>query len=296
MVLGVVDIGGTKIATALVDDSGRLVQRREESTQPERGFASAVARMRTMLGDATLSGIAIGSTGPIDRHTGVYGKVDVLPGWEGADLGRAFGVPFVIENDADAAALGEATMGAGRGVARFIYITVSTGIGGGIVLDGAIYRGANGLHPEVGHHMIEASGPPCSCGARGCWEALASGPALASFADAPAELRPDLTAETVCRHALAGASWARAAVDRAAFYIGVGLANVIALYAPGVIALGGGVMKSHALFADRMTETIARCATLVPANATAIVPAALGADAVLHGAARAFALERGSHA
>ncbi|MBX3228234.1 MAG: ROK family protein [Labilithrix sp.] len=291
--LGVLDIGGTKIAAALVDE-GRLVQRREEPTRPAEGFERAMVRTRAMFGDATLSGIGVGSTGPIDRDTGVYGKVDVLPGWEGRDLRRTFdGVPMVIENDADAAALGEAAIGAGRGVARFVYVTISTGIGGGIVLDGELYRGAGGTHPEIGHHMIEASGPACACGARGCWEALASGPAFAAHARAraPEAVRAGLTAETVCRHA--NETWAREAIEREAFYLGVGLANVIAMYAPDVIALGGGVMKSEPLFRDRMRETIARSATLVPAATTRIVAAELGADAVLHGAAHAFTLARG---
>lgn len=289
--IGVVDIGGTKIAAARADGLGELQHRREEPTFAERGFTQAAERLVAMLrAGGPLDGIAIGSTGPIDRETGVYGRVDVLPGWEGANLSRclreALGdLPIVIENDADAAALGEAHAGAGRGVSRFVYVTVSTGIGGGIVLDGAIYRGAGGLHPEIGHHMIEASGPPCACGARGCWEALASGPALAARANAA-------SAEMVCAHA--DEPWAREAIEREAFYLGVGLANVIAMYAPETIALGGGVMKSHALFAARMRAVIDACATIVPARGVTIVPAVLGADAVLHGAARAFMNERGS--
>lgn len=283
--LGVVDIGGTKIATALVDGSGTLVERREEPTSPRDGFDRAVARIRAMLGP--VDGVAIGSTGPIDRRSGVYGKVDLLPGWEGRDLRAAFDVPVVIENDADCAALGEASAGAGRGVARFVYVTVSTGIGGGIVLDGTIYRGAGGAHPEIGHHVIEASGAPCSCGARGCWEVLASGPALAAAAG-----RDGLDAEAVCLAAERGEEWARAAVARAGFYLGVGLANVMNAYAPQAIALGGGVMKSRHLFLDRIREVVGRCVTLVPP--AEIVSAALGADAVLHGAARAFVLERGA--
>ena len=279
--LGVVDIGGTKIATARVDASGALVDRREEPTAPELGFDHALSRIRAMMGQ--VDGVSIGTTGPVDRETGVYGKVDLLPGWEGRSLRAAFDVPVVIENDADCAALGEATSGAGRGVGRFVYVTVSTGIGGGIVLDGAIYRGANGAHPEIGHHMIEASGPPCPCGARGCWEVLASGPALA---------REGLDAAGVCHEARRGTEWARVAVERVAFYLGVGVANVMTAYAPRTIALGGGVMKSYELFIDRIREVVGRCVTLVPP--ATIVPASLGADAVLHGAVRAFALERGA--
>jgi glucokinase len=195
-------------------------------------------------------------------------------------------VPIVIENDAAAAALGEAHSGAGRGVARFMYVTISTGIGGALVVDGALYRGAGGAHPEIGHHVIDASGPLCPCGARGCWEVVASGPALAAFAKegAPASLRAELSAEIVCAHATE--DWARAAIDRTTHYLAIGISNLQTMFAPDVIALGGGVMKSAPLFLDRIRENVSRSATLVPR--ASIVIAACGADAVLLGAARAF--------
>jgi glucokinase len=294
--IGVVDIGGTKIAVALVDDHGVLHLRREEPTLPERGFAGAIERIIAMFGEAKLDGIAIGSTGPIDRETGVFGQVDTLPGWKGesvkAALRETYAVPIVIENDADAAALGETAFGAGRGAARFVYVTISTGIGGGIVLDGQIYRGADGVHPEIGHHMIEASGLLCSCGGRGCWEVVASGSAMAASATSSGHLGE--SAASICRAAEAGEGWAKEIVARESFYLGVGLANVIAMYAPDVIALGGGVMKSAHLFLDRAREVVRTSATLVPAERTSIVLATLGADAALYGAARAFHLASSS--
>jgi glucokinase len=298
--IAVVDIGGTKIAAGVVDADGRLRGRREEPTLPERGFARAVERIIAMVrgaaGDARIEGVAVGTTGPIDRRSGVFGQVDTLPGWRGEPLRRALeaalGVTVVIENDADAAALGEATTGAGRGSDRFLYVTVSTGIGGGLVLDGGIYRGADGAHPEVGHHVVEASGPRCPCGGRGCWEVLASGPAMAAWAreHAPEAAREDLTAAEICRRAAAGEVWARRAVDREAFYLGVGLSNLSAMFAIDVIALGGGVMRSLDLLLPRAREVLEACCTMVPP--ARIVPAALGADAVLLGAARAFALAK----
>jgi glucokinase len=301
--IGVVDVGGTKIAVGVVDARGRLHARREEPTHPERGFSRAVDRMLGMLreaaGDAKLEGVAVGSTGPIDRPTGVFGQVDTLPGWKGegltAALEDALGVPVVIENDADAAALGEACFGAGRGAERFVYVTISTGIGAGIVLDGRIYRGAGGVHPEVGHHMVEASGPACSCGGRGCWEVLASGPAMVAWAranapEASAVGSAGRTAEGICRRAEEGEKWAREVVEREAFYLGVGLSNLIAMFAPDVVALGGGVMRSAHLLLDGARAVIASSATLVPADTTRIVTAALGPDAGLLGAAQAFTL------
>src|SRR5581483_11081204 len=126
-----------------------------------------------------------GSTGPLDPLHGKFQNLDTIPQWSGAspvdDLAREFGVSVAMENDADAGALGEACWGAGKSKSRLIYITVGTGIGGGMIFDGHLYRGIDGAHPEVAHQVIEAQGPPCSCGLRGCWEALASGPALARW-------------------------------------------------------------------------------------------------------------------
>ena len=283
--IGVVDIGGTKIAAAFVDGSGTLHDRQEIATGDfDRSTDSIVAMLRRR---SDLDGIAIASTGPIDRATGIYGRVDTLPNWNGRDiktpLERAFGVPIVIENDADAAALGEWSVSKAE---RFVFITISTGIGAGIVIDGRIYRGAGGAHPEIGHHMIEASGPACYCGGRGCWEILASGPAMAAAAN-----RPGVTAETICAHA--GEAWADAIIEREAFYLGVGLANVISMLTPDNIALGGGVMNSAHLFLDRARTVIEERCTMVPRDQTKIVTATLGVDAGLLGAAFAFRLERG---
>lgn len=309
--IGVVDIGGTKVAAGcvFVDPAhGDLVLRgrREEPTRPERGLGDLVRRVAAMLRELSasdeLAGVAIGSTGPIDRRSGVFGRVDALAGFEGASLSRALrdalGAPdltIVIENDADAAALGEATLGAGVGSSRFLYVTISTGIGGGLVVDGAIYRGAGGeAHPEIGHHLVEPSaGPLCACGARGCWEALASGPAMAAYARTlpGAKATTELTAESICDAARAGEDWARAVVDREAFYLGIGLTNAIAMYAPEIIALGGGVMKSAPLLLEKTREGIARNAVLVPFDPSKLVLAKLGGDAALIGAARAFLLQ-----
>jgi glucokinase len=298
IVIGVVDIGGTKTATGFVSMNSLLLSRRmEESTLPERGFEDLVGRIATQLqtsggrggddGGEKLEGIAIGTTGPIDRETGVFGRVDSLPGFEGSNLREALskrlgidGANIVIENDADAAALGELVHGAGRGASRFLYVTISTGIGGGFVIDGKIYRGAGGAHPEIGHHVIEpTNGPRCSCGARGCWEVLASGPAMATTTH---------STEMVCEAARGGEEWAKAVVDREGLYLGVGIANLVSMFAPDVIALGGGVMRSADLFLDRIHAIVKESCTLVPASTTKIVLASLGADAGLLGAAEAF--------
>lgn len=292
--IGAIDIGGTKIAVGLVDEDGRVHARTRLPTDlnvaPRVMLERVRAALRELSAGATLRGVGIGCTGPVDPLTGCAGTIDLLPGWEGVDLVA----PFVelghsaalcpsaaLENDADAAALGEAAWGAGRGAERFIYVTISTGIGAGLVFDGHLYRGARGSHPEIGHHILDASGPRCYCGAPGCWEVLASGPALASAAGLP-------TAEAACDAARQGDPAARAAVERVGNYIGLGLANLITLYGPDVIALGGGVMASYDLFAEKIRATVAAHTGLMPADLTRIVPAHLDADAGLIGAARVW--------
>lgn len=312
--IGAVDIGGTKIAVGLVDDDGRVLSRTECPTDAERGYAEALARIENMLramvtaADAELSGVGIGSTGPVDPFTGEFGDVNFFPAWRGQnpvqDLARIFGVRVAMENDADAAALAEAVWGAGKNKKHLIYVTVGTGIGAGIVLDGQLYRGVDGAHPEIGHHVIDTSGPLCMCGFNGCWESLAAGPAMVSWLDSvmPEDYphRDHLTAKRICELARAGDELARQAVDREGRYLGLGLANLVTLFAPDAIVLGGSVMKSAALFLEEIRKTICQCCRFVPYEKTDLTLASLGEDANLIGAARVwhhrFAHEGGHHA
>lgn len=286
--IGAVDIGGTKIAVGMVDDSGRLLAQLENPTDPQRGPDYALALVCEMLRqtasqvEGQLQGIGIGCTGPVDPLSGTLMRNEFLPGWEGMNLTEAlshsFGVSAAMENDADAAALGESAWGAGRGAKRFMYVTVSTGIGGGLVIDGQPYRGVDGAHPEIGHHVIDPSGPACFCGAHGCWESLASGPALARRGNWE-------SAQDVCTAAERGEPQALEAVEREGYYLGLGLANLVTLFTPDKIALGGGVMRSRHLFWDAIQNTIRQNCGLVPYEKTELVPAALGPDTGLVGAA-----------
>lgn len=289
--IGAVDIGGTKIAVGMVDSSGQLLRRLEHPTVPEHGPDYGLSLICEMLRQTAaeagghLDGIGIGCTGPVDPLTGTLEKNEFLPGWEGMrltdELSRSFGVPVAMENDADAAALGEFAWGAGRGATRFIYVTISTGIGGGIVFDGQLYRGANGSHPEIGHHVIDPAGPQCFCGARGCWESLASGPALSQ--------RGGLSsAREVCEAARRGDVDALDAVEQEGQYLGLGIANLVTLFVPDVIALGGGVMESRDLFWERILSIIRASCGLIPFEKTRLLPAALGADVGLIGAAQVW--------
>jgi glucokinase len=301
MTIGAVDIGGTKIAVGMVDENGRVLSKMESPTDPDR-YADGLDRIAAMLRDTAknagveISGIGIGSTGPVDPIAGEFGDVDFLPGWRQkkpvADLERIFNVRVALENDADAAALAEASWGAGKHKSRLIYVTVGTGIGGGVVLDGELYRGVDGAHPELGHHVVDPSGPPCSCGFRGCWESLAAGPAMAAWfkSQAPADYprREDVNARDICRMAQQGDELARRAVEREAYYLGLGLANLINLFAPDAIVLSGSVLKSSLLFLGGIRSVISRGCRFVPSEKAELTMASLGEDANLIGAARVW--------
>jgi glucokinase len=297
-VIGALDIGGTKIAAGVVDESGHLLARRERPTDAHLGLAIGLGRMTAMLNQALeqsggeLRGIGVGCTGPVYPLSGRIGKVEFLPGWEDADLAgalqQAFGVPVALENDANAAALGEWAWGSGQGASTFILVTVGTGIGAGLVLDGKLYRGVGGSHPELGHHVIDPSGPACFCGARGCWESLTSGPAMEHWAQARQPQKEPRSARQLCAAAMQGDSLAQAAVHRTAHYLGVGLANLVTLFSPQIIALGGGLMQSYPLFQAEVEATLRTQCGLVPYEQVKIVQAALGDAAGLIGAARAW--------
>lgn len=299
--IGAVDIGGTKIAVGIVDDDGNVLARVQAPTDPNR-YGESIDEIARMLreterqANAKLTGIGIGSTGPVDPMKGEFGDVDFLPGWRGKnpvkDLGQIFNLRVALENDGDAAALAEFGWGAGRNRSRLIYITVGTGIGGGIILDGQLYRGVDGAHPEVGHQVLDPSGPPCTCGFRGCWESLAAGPAMATWMDTHSpENYPHkrgISAKKICELAQHGDPIALKAVEHEAFYLGLGLANLINLFTPDAIVLSGSMMKSANLFLDRIQAVIRQGCRFVPAEKTEITLASLGDDTNLIGAARVW--------
>jgi len=300
-VIGAVDIGGTKIAVGAVDDNGRVLSRTQAPTDPE-DYSGSIELIARMLGETVqgagveLTGIGIGSTGPVDPMRGEFGDVDFLPGWRGKspvrDLAKIFNVRVALENDGDAAALAEAGWGAGRNRTRLIYVTVGTGIGGGMIFDGKLYRGVDGAHPEVGHQVVDPAGPACSCGFRGCWESLAAGPAMVAWIEshAPADYphRGGITAKKICELARQGDAVALQAVDHEAYYLGLGLANLINLFTPDAIVLSGSVMKSAPLFLDRIRAVIRSGCRFVPAEKTELTLASLGDDTNLIGAARVW--------
>lgn len=295
--IGAVDIGGTKIAVGAVRDDGTIVYRSECPTDPARGFADAMSRVRHMLHEAgdtcgQLEGIGVGCPGPVDPATGIIGIVGNLPGWEGGNLVDALkgnsAASVAVENDADAAALAELNWGTASKSKSFIYITISTGIGGGIVLEGKLHRGVQGSHPELGHQIIDNSGPLCYCGARGCWESLASGTAMSAWFREASPQSILMSAEDICALARQQDRLAVQAVEREGYYLGLGLANIVTLFTPEEIALGGGVMKSSELFLGHAINVVRQVCTQVPAEKTSIKLASLGSNSALLGAAQAW--------
>lgn len=271
-----------------MDAAGRFLARTRfgtrESNSPQATIVRIIEAIRAIEGETAqpIQAIGIGCTGPVDPLTGVIGAVDLLPGWQGTPLveilAEAFHVPAAIENDADAGALGEWQLWRDD---RFLFVSVGTGIGAGLILNGTISRGVDGSHPELGHHTIDASGPPCYCGARGCWESLASGTAMARHFGEGAT-----PAEEIFARARRGDAEARQAVERQAYYLGLGVANLMTILCPGRIVLGGGVLESADLLMDGIQTVIQNQCGLVPTHRMDVAVSKLGSDAVLAGAAR----------
>ena len=289
-----VDIGGTKIAVGAVDADGAVHARRTIATDAEAGFDAGIARLTRAIDEtlaearaeaAALAGIGLGCPGPFDEASGRIDNFYTLPGWEGNDivtpLADRFGTPVRLINDADAALLGEALAGAACGARVALMLTIGTGLGGAVLIDGVILRGAANEHPEIGHLIVDPTGPECYCGSRGCLEALAAGPALAragaefGYADA----------EAVFAAAEAGAAPAQAIVSRSADAMETAVWSLIHSFLPEVILIGGGIGERHfALYREAAERAIAR-AVLAPAGAIRVVKAALGNDAGMVGAA-----------
>jgi glucokinase len=307
-----IDLGGTMVRAGTVDARGTLLAVNQTPIQAADGPRAGLQRITTLVEKTVgmsppgrLRGIGIGATGPIDHARGIIQNPYTLPTWENVPitepLAQHFGVPALLENDADAAALGEYWAGAGQGARRLYAVTVGTGIGTAFVLEGHIYRGLDDFHPEGGHILLDPSGPECYCGLHGCWESLAAGPAIASFARQRAAAEPStllwqlagsqperIDAALVAEAARLDDPLACALIEQTARYLGLGLLNIIHFFLPDVIILSGGVMQSAGLFLPSIQRLIAAHSLMVPASGVRIVPACLGYHAGLVGAACAI--------
>ncbi len=259
-----VDIGGTQLRAACYPpDSLKPVTLARLPTQdPDRAPTASIPLERlkdliaSILPDGPVTTISVAAPGPVDPFRGVLREAPNIPGWVDIPLQsileERFGVPVVIGNDANLAALGEWKYGAGQGHHHMIYLTISTGIGGGIIIDDRLLLGAHGLAGELGHITIVPDGPLCGCGGRGHLEALASGTAiarwvqaqLASGASSSVASIPSLTSRHVYEAARQGDALCVAALARAGTFIGQALADFILIFNPSIVVFGGGVSRS----------------------------------------------------
>ena len=312
-----VDLGGTKIMTAVISDSGQVLAEDVCPTQAAEGVSSVIERLFTAVDRllsqniteiSQLGGIGIAAAGAIDSGRGLITFSPNLPGWRDVPLGdmvrEKYRVDVFLVNDASAAALGEHRFGAGRGVSNLVLLTLGTGIGGGIIINGEMYLGACGSAAEIGHMVIDVNGPECACGNRGCLETLASGTAVARdairrisqgeqsslFAMVRGKIE-DITAAKVGEAARNGDTLALDVLSRAGTYLGVGMANLVNIFNPEMIVLGGGMAEQEELFIEPARRVVAEKAFQVSAQAVRIVTAQLGNEAGIYGAA-VFALEQ----
>lgn len=313
LILGL-DVGGTKLAAGVAGADGTLRSRVERPTGVEDGPDAVIARLeelgRGAIGEGgAVAAVGVGIGGPLDARRGIIQDPPNLVGWHDVPLKErlqaTFRLPVHVENDANAAALAEHRFGAGRGVDNLVYVTISTGIGGGAVLDGRLYEGESGNALEVGHMSVSYDGWPCACGRHGCPEAFASGTNIARrarealAAGEPSSLAQlaEVTAREVADAARAGDPLAVRIWDDTVAVLGATMTNLLNLFNPRLLILGGGVTRAGDLLFEPLRR-LSLPATLGRQGQDAeIVPAALGEDTGILGAvavAQARAVESGS--
>jgi glucokinase len=302
VVIGV-DLGGTNLRTALLSVNGDILDKRKEATNASDGWKKVVARLvenisqqREIAAQRGLNvmAVGVGAPGVILMDKGVVVKSPNFPDWNNLplrdELETALRIPVAIENDANAAALGEQWRGAGRGINSMILLTLGTGVGGGIVLDNKIWQGADGMAGEIGHMTLIPDGRQCGCGNSGCLEMYASARGIVqSYREARGMLEvhqlSEVTSAQIYQAARNGEPIARQVMKDMGSMLGIGIANLINIFYPNMIVIGGGVQDAWDLFIGSTHEEIMKRAFQVPAERTEIVPSLLGDDAGMVGAA-----------
>ncbi|HEY0776602.1 MAG TPA: ROK family protein [Gemmatirosa sp.] len=317
-----VDLGGTNISVgSVLAESGREVVVRTGLTRAELGAEAVVDRIVEMIetvvaltmaeegvARSAFAGVGVGAPGALDRARGVVVVAHNLR-WRDLPLrtliAERVGLDATLDNDANCATLGEWWTGAARGARNVVGITLGTGIGGGLILDGRLYHGASDVAGEIGHTTIDTAGRRCACGNYGCLEAYASGPNIAlrareAIEAGEASILPDLvggdvtqiTAATVYEASDRGDALAREVVRDTARFLGAGIANLLNVFNPDVVVLAGGVMRAGEALFDPLRAEVRRRAFRPAVDAARIVPGALQGTAGIVGAARVFVDQR----
>jgi glucokinase len=299
-----IDLGGTKINGALADLNGKVISKYVLPTNASEGEENVLNRIYEVIEKVLQDGgkkaeeikaIGIGSPGPLDAKKGIIISTPNLP-FENFQLvkpiSERFGIPTYLDNDANVAAIGEHIFGAGKGTENMVFVTVSTGVGGGAILNGKIYRGSTCNALEIGHTTVEKNGPRCNCGNYGCVEALTSGTAIGKRAkeaiqrgeETSLKSYKELSSYEVFQEAKKGDKIASEILDSCLNYLGIGIANIVASFDPEMIIIGGGVTNGGSIVFDKVREVVKERCFETMANSCKIVPAGLGTDAGVIGA------------
>ena len=304
-----IDVGGTNVKIALVDNDGKIIYSNTVPTYAQMGYEYTVNNIKQAIRDLmketntdskSIEAIGFDFPGQVDYKTGVVKLAPNIPGWVNVPIAeimeKEFGIPTRVDNDVRTAALGELNYGAGVGCENFVCITVGTGIGSGLVINGQLVRGAANAAGEIGHIKLQMNdGPICGCGDTGCLEAFASGPSIVAMAQEYLkggkstkyrEMAADgeITPYIVAKAAEAGDPVAKRIFEIVGTYIGMGLVSVINLLNPEKVIIGGGVAEAGDLLLDPIRKTIKERAMVVAGNSVEIVRAELGNSAGVIGA------------
>lgn len=306
-----VDLGGTNLRVAAVDQDGRIRHRAEESSDARSGSAAVLQKVAAAVkavgaeaegAGAKIQGVCLGFPGIVDPAKGIVYRSPHFPDWKDLDLFSFFKSqwrwPVTADNDANLAARGEAWKGAGRGLKNFLMMTLGTGVGGGLFLNGAVFHGDRGFAGEIGHIPIETEGPICACGSRGCLETFISATGMLRLAEDSSQVdgREQLlaklgkplartTVKDLYEAALDGDIFANTLFKKMGYYLGIGVAAVVNVLGVETIVIGGGVSEAWDFFIEPAKKELAQRTYEETAKSVKLVKAALGGDAALVGAA-----------
>lgn len=304
-----VDLGGTNLRVAAVGEEGTLLERVEEPSDARAGSAvvlkktaEALKRVAAKVQGRKISGVALGFPGIVDPSKGIVHRSPHFPDWKDLDIlsffKNEFPWPVVVDNDANLAALGESWKGAGKGLKNFLMMTLGTGVGGGLVIDGKVFHGDRGFAGEIGHLCIETDGPPCACGSRGCLETFISATGIRRLAEISDQVdgREQMLAKVgkplarttmkdVFEAALDGDIFANTLFKKMGNYLGVGVASLVNVLGVETVIVGGGVAEAWDFFIEPAKKELSQRTYEETSRSVKLVKSVLGTDAALIGGA-----------